>query len=115
MPHPGRHRHVCGGGRADDRFPARGRAAARRLAAMNAVPVTTQLSCDLLVAGSGAGGLSAAVTAAALGLKVIVVEKEAVYGGTTAWSGGWLWIPRNPLAVAAGIRDDMESARTYLH
>jgi succinate dehydrogenase/fumarate reductase flavoprotein subunit len=81
---------------------------------MNAVPVTTQLSCDLLVAGSGAGGLSAAVTAAALGLKVIVVEKEAVYGGTTAWSGGWLWIPRNPLAVAAGIRDDMESARTYL-
>jgi succinate dehydrogenase/fumarate reductase flavoprotein subunit len=81
---------------------------------MNTAPGTTQLSCDLLVAGSGAGGLSAAVTAAALGLKVIVVEKEAVFGGTTAWSGGWLWIPRNPLAVAAGIHDDMESARTYL-
>ena len=57
--------------------------------------------CDVLVVGSGAGGLSAAVTAASLGLNVIVVEKEAVFGGTTAWSGGWLWIPRNPLAVAA--------------
>jgi len=70
--------------------------------------------CDVLVAGSGAGGLSAAVTAAARGLSVIVVEKEAVFGGTTAWSGGWLWIPRNPLAVAAGIVEDIEAPRTYL-
>ena len=70
--------------------------------------------CDLLVVGSGAGGLSAAVTAASLGLKVIVVEKEAVYGGTTAWSGGWMWIPRNPLAVAAGIVEDADGPRTYL-
>ena len=43
---------------------------------------------DLLVIGSGAGGLSAAVTAAHLGLKVLVVEKEPQFGGTTAWSGG---------------------------
>ncbi|MGE5088202.1 MAG: FAD-dependent oxidoreductase [Candidatus Levyibacteriota bacterium] len=70
--------------------------------------------CDLLVVGSGAGGLSAAVTAAALGLAVIVVEKEPVYGGTTAWSGGWMWVPRNPLAVAAGIGEDAEGPRTYL-
>jgi len=70
--------------------------------------------CDVLVVGSGAGGLSAAVTAASLGLNVIVVEKEAVFGGTTAWSGGWLWIPRNPLAVAAGIVEDAEAPRTYL-
>ena len=41
-------------------------------------------SCDLLVVGSGAGGLSAAVTAAHLGLKVIVAEKEPQFGGTTA-------------------------------
>lgn len=71
-------------------------------------------TCDLLVIGSGAGGLSAAVTAAHLGLKVIVVEKEAQYGGTTAWSGGWMWIPRNPLAVAAGIREDLEAPLNYL-
>lgn len=77
---------------------------------------TTELPmrCDVLVIGSGAGGLSAAVTAAELGLKVLVVEKEAVYGGTTAWSGGWLWIPRNPLAVEAGIREDIDEARRYL-
>ncbi|MBR8192844.1 FAD-dependent oxidoreductase [Burkholderia vietnamiensis] len=72
------------------------------------------LDCDVLVLGSGAGGLAAAVTAAAQGLRVIVVEKEAVFGGTTAWSGGWLWIPRNPLATRAGIREDIEVPRTYL-
>ncbi len=69
---------------------------------------------DLLVVGSGAGGLASAVVAAHLGLKVLVVEKEAVYGGTSAWSGGWLWIPRNPLAVEAGIREDIDGPRTYL-
>jgi succinate dehydrogenase/fumarate reductase flavoprotein subunit len=47
------------------------------------------IECDLLVIGSGAGGLSAAVTAAHLGLKVVVAEKESQFGGTTAWSGGW--------------------------
>lgn len=72
------------------------------------------LTCDLLVLGSGAGGLSAAVTAAHLGLKVIVAEKDAEFGGTTAWSGGWMWIPRNPLAVAAGIVEDIEAPLAYL-
>ena len=75
-----------------------------------ASPVT----CDLLVIGSGAGGLSTAVTAAKLGLKVVVVEKEPQFGGTTAWSGGWLWIPRNPLALEAGIREDLAAPLTYL-
>ena len=69
-------------------------------------------ACDLLVAGSGAGGLSAAVTAAWLGLDVLVIEKEPKFGGTTAWSGGWMWIPRNPLAVEAGIREDVEAPKT---
>ena len=72
------------------------------------------IHCDLLVAGSGAGGLATAVTAAFLGLDVIVVEKEAQLGGTTAWSGGWMWVPRNPLAVAAGIAEDIDAPRTYL-
>ncbi len=69
---------------------------------------------DLLVIGSGAGALSAAVTAAHLGLQVTVVEKEPLFGGTTAWSGGWMWIPRNPLAVAAGIQEDLDGPRHYL-
>jgi hypothetical protein len=72
------------------------------------------LQCDILVIGSGAGGLSAAVTAAKQGLKVIVVEKEAQFGGTSAWSGGWMWIPRNPLALAAGIDEPVGQARRYL-
>ncbi|MFO1195092.1 MAG: FAD-dependent oxidoreductase [Rhodoferax sp.] len=72
------------------------------------------VDCDLLVVGSGAGGLSAAVTAAHLGLRVILAEKEAEFGGTTAWSGGWMWIPRNPLAWAAGIREDPERPMAYL-
>ena len=71
-------------------------------------------SCDLLVIGSGAGALSAAVTAAHLGLKVIVVEKDPQYGGTTAWSGGWMWVPRNPLAVEAGLLERIEKPLSYL-
>jgi len=72
------------------------------------------LDCDLLVIGSGAGGLSAAVTAAHLGLKVIVAEKDPQFGGTTAWSGGWMWVPRNPLAVQAGMVEDIEKPLSYL-
>ncbi len=72
------------------------------------------LNCDLLVLGSGAGGLSAAVTAAHLGLSVIVAEKEPWVGGTTAWSGGWMWVPRNPLARAAGIEEPPDAALNYL-
>lgn len=70
--------------------------------------------CDLLVVGSGAGGMAAALTARLAGLEVILVEKEPVLGGTTARSGGWLWIPCSPQARAAGIADSVEAARTYL-
>lgn len=70
--------------------------------------------CDVLIIGSGAAGLSAAVTGAWHGLQVMVAEKEAVFGGATAWSGGWMWVPRNPLAQRAGIVEDIEQPRTYL-
>ena len=72
------------------------------------------LECDVLVLGSGAAGLSTAVTAATRGLRVMVAEKAAVFGGTTAWSGGWMWIPGNPLATRAGIVEEPEASRTYL-
>jgi succinate dehydrogenase/fumarate reductase flavoprotein subunit len=71
-------------------------------------------TCDALVVGSGAAGLSAAVTAGHHGLKVLIVEKEPRFGGTTARSGGWLWIPGTSLARAWGIVEDREQARTYL-
>src|SRR5579864_7855830 len=73
-----------------------------------------QHECDVLVVGSGCAGLSAAVTAGHHGLKVLIVEKEPRFGGTTARSGGWLWIPGTSLARAWGIVEDKEQARTYL-
>ena len=76
--------------------------------------VTTNVECDVLVIGSGAAGLATAVTAAYHGLRVIVVEKDRTFGGATAWSGGWMWVPRNPLARRAGIDEDPALPRTYL-
>ena len=76
--------------------------------------VTTPVECDVLVIGSGAAGLATAVTAAYHGLRVIVVEKDSTFGGATAWSGGWMWVPRNPLARRAGIDEDPALPRTYL-
>ncbi|MDD1537146.1 MULTISPECIES: FAD-dependent oxidoreductase [unclassified Bradyrhizobium] len=70
--------------------------------------------CDVLVAGSGCSGMSAAITARSRGLDVLIVEKEPRFGGTTARSGGWLWIPGTSLAKAYGIEETPEQARTYL-
>ena len=72
------------------------------------------LECDLLVAGSGASGMSAAIVAPKNGLRVIVAEKEPVFGGTTALSGGYLWVPNNPINAAAGVVDSKEAAFNYI-
>jgi succinate dehydrogenase/fumarate reductase flavoprotein subunit len=72
------------------------------------------ISCDVLVIGSGAGGLSAAITAQHFGCRVLVIEKQTVFGGTTARSGGWLWVPGNPLAAREQARDSIENARTHI-
>ena len=50
---------------------------------------------DVVVIGSGAGGMSTAITAKKNNLSVAIIEKEPVFGGTTAFSGGVLWIPGN--------------------
>jgi succinate dehydrogenase/fumarate reductase flavoprotein subunit len=71
-------------------------------------------ACDALIVGSGAAGMSAAITAAYHGLKVLIVEKEPRFGGTTARSGGWLWIPGTSLARQWGIVEGPDEARTYL-
>jgi len=69
---------------------------------------------DAIVVGSGAAGLTAAVTAARKGLKVLVVEKTALFGGTTAISGGGIWIPGNHHQRAAGITEPEGAARRYI-
>ncbi len=70
--------------------------------------------CDVLVAGSGCAGMAAAITARHHGLDVLIVEKEPRFGGTTARSGGWLWIPGTSLARAYGIDEPADAARSYL-
>jgi succinate dehydrogenase/fumarate reductase flavoprotein subunit len=69
---------------------------------------------DVIAVGSGAGGMAAAVTAATLGLKAVVLEKTAYFGGSTAVSGGAVWIPCNSLMDAVGHSDDRERVIRYL-
>ena len=72
------------------------------------------VDCDVLVVGSGAAGLAAAVTAALHGLDVIVAEKDKYVGGTTALSGGFMWIPCAPASQRVGVKDTVDAAREYL-
>ena len=65
--------------------------------------------------GSGAAGMVAALTAAHQGLSTVVVEKAPHYGGSTARSGGGVWIPNNEILKRDGVTDTAEAARTYLH
>ena len=72
-------------------------------------------SVDVLVVGSGNGGLTAALCSHELGAgEVLVIEKAGLYGGTSARSGGGLWIPCNHYALAAGVQDSLDEAATYL-
>lgn len=69
---------------------------------------------DLLVIGAGAGGMTAALTAAIEGLSVIVCEKTGMVGGTTATSGGTAWVPGSALSGRAGVPDKAEDAAAFL-
>ena len=60
---------------------------------------------DVLVAGSGAAGFAAAITAAHVGHDVLMVEKEPLFGGTTTYSAGVVWIQMKEASVAAGNAD----------
>ena len=70
--------------------------------------------CDVVVLGTGAAGLTAAIAAHDGGATVRVFEKAALVGGTTAWSGGQVWIPNNPHLAEVGVADSREKALTYI-
>jgi 3-oxosteroid 1-dehydrogenase len=69
---------------------------------------------DVVVVGTGAAGMTAALTAAHHGLRTVLVEKAATFGGSTARSGGGVWAPNNEVLRAAGVPDTPEQALTYL-
>ena len=70
---------------------------------------------DVVVVGSGAAGMTAALRASKRGLKTLVVEKSKLYGGSTARSGGGIWIRNNTINQEAGIKDSQEEALAYLN
>ncbi|MBB4633840.1 FAD-binding protein [Sphingosinicella soli] len=72
-------------------------------------------SYDWVVVGSGAGAVIAGLLAKSTGRTVLILEKESKVGGSTALSGGVLWIPNNSVMKEAGMADSYEDARTYLN
>ncbi|WP_324750084.1 FAD-dependent oxidoreductase [Sphingomonas sp. LY54] len=71
-------------------------------------------SFDVVVVGTGVAGMTAAIVAATNGLEVLLLESTDRVGGTTALSGGGVWIPNNPYMNKVGLSDSIEQARTYL-
>jgi len=76
--------------------------------------MTASDAYDVVVIGAGAGGMTAAAVAASEGLSVLVIEKTEFVGGTTAWSGGMVWIPVNAAMKRAGLHDSLSDAKNYL-
>jgi 3-oxosteroid 1-dehydrogenase len=70
-------------------------------------------SVDLLIAGSGGGGMAAALAAVDAGITPLVVEKQGLIGGSTGMSGGMVWLPNNPLMRTEGIHDSHEDGLAY--
>jgi len=73
-----------------------------------------EYSVDVLVVGSGGGGMTAALAAVDAGLTTLIIEKSLVYGGSTAMSGGAIWIPNNHLMKKVGLSDSVEEGLVYL-
>lgn len=76
--------------------------------------MTEDVEVDVAVFGSGAAGLTAALVASVHGQRVLLCEKDAVIGGTTATSGGSCWVPCSHHARARGVDDSLERAAVYL-
>lgn len=75
--------------------------------------VSTEETYDLVIVGSGGGGLVAALAAVEAGLRPIILEKQSVVGGSTAMSGGVVWMPNNPLMQRDGVSDSFDEGLQY--
>ena len=73
------------------------------------------IETDLLIVGSGGGGMTAAIFAHEQGLSPMIIEKSPHCGGSTALSGGAIWIPANHLMEREGVEDSLEAGETYIH
>lgn len=81
---------------------------------MSVTPPEWTQEVDVIVAGSGAGGVCGTYTAARKGLSVLMVEASDKFGGTTSYSGGGgVWFPCNPVLQRAGVDDSLDDALTY--
>ncbi|GGN59659.1 3-oxosteroid 1-dehydrogenase [Actinoplanes lobatus] len=78
------------------------------------IPDSWDHTYDVVVIGSGGAGFATALGAIDEGLSVLLIEGSAKWGGSTAMSGGGMWLPNNPLMRRAGLRDSREEALTYL-
>ncbi|MFC8096072.1 3-oxosteroid 1-dehydrogenase [Streptomyces sp. NPDC057301] len=106
-------RHVLAAGAAGAAGTALGAGAVAQSAA-HAADLPPLGTYDVVVIGSGAAGMTAALTAAKQGLSCVVVEKAPTFGGSAARSGAGIWIPNNSVILAAGVPDTPAKAAEYL-
>jgi len=76
--------------------------------------IQDEQSYDVVVVGTGAAGLAAAMGAVDEGLSCLMIESTDRWGGSTAMSGGGLWLPNNPLMARDGVADSREEALAYM-
>src|SRR5580704_6026011 len=74
---------------------------------------TWDSTVDVVIVGSGGGGMVAALAAADAGASALVLEKQELIGGSTAMSGGIMWVPNNPVMRAAGVPDSYDDAMVH--
>ena len=78
------------------------------------MPDSFDLRYDVVVVGTGGAAFGTALGAADAGLSVLMLESTDKWGGSTAMSGGGMWLPDNPLMQRAGVGDSREEALAYL-